>query len=94
MSGTSIVRIATTAVKREDGEGVKSLSCADGGVVCKATITGETEEEVLARAVEHARVKHGVDLTDSQTLARYAQNLIRDDGRSSSDHEPREQAAS
>ncbi|MGI9112863.1 MAG: DUF1059 domain-containing protein, partial [Gaiellaceae bacterium] len=41
---------------------------------------GETEEEVLAKAVEHAQKVHGVDLTQAQTLARYAQSLIRDKG--------------
>ena len=48
--------------------------------MCGAEIKGETDEEVLAKAVEHARDKHGVDLTRSRTLARYAQSLIRDSG--------------
>jgi predicted small metal-binding protein len=56
----------------------KSFECRNGGVVCGARITGETDEEVLAKAVEHAREKHGVDLAQAQTLARYAQSLIRD----------------
>lgn len=56
----------------------KSFECKHGGVVCGARITGDTEEDVLARAVEHAREVHGVDLTTSKTLARYAQSLIRD----------------
>jgi len=64
-------------VKRE--ERVKSFACRDAGVICKARVTGETEEEVLAKAVEHARDKHGVDLTQSSTLATYAKGLIRDD---------------
>lgn len=58
----------------------KSFECRDGGVVCSAKITGDTEEEVLRQAVEHAREKHGVDLTKSTTLAKYAQSLIRDAG--------------
>jgi predicted small metal-binding protein len=58
----------------------KSFSCADAGVVCGAKITGETEEEVLQKAVEHAKEKHGVDLTSSQTLARFAQSAIRNEG--------------
>lgn len=58
----------------------KSFSCRDAGVPCSATVTGATEEEVLAKAVEHARAKHGVDLTQAQTLARYAQSLIKDEG--------------
>ena len=57
----------------------KTFQCRHGGVVCGATIKGETDEEVLAKAVEHARRKHGVDLTQAQTLARYAQSLIREE---------------
>lgn len=57
----------------------KSFSCAHGGLACNAKITGETDEEILEKAVAHAQEKHGVDLTNSQTLARYAQSLIRDD---------------
>jgi predicted small metal-binding protein len=57
-----------------------SFRCKDGGVVCSTEVTGETEAEVLAKAVAHARDAHGVDVTDSTTLSRYAQSLIRDDG--------------
>ena len=62
------------------GGAVKSFRCADAGVICRAEITGETEEEVVAKAVEHAREKHGVDLAASTTLAGYARSLVRDDG--------------
>ncbi|RDI75842.1 hypothetical protein Gocc_0261 [Gaiella occulta] len=34
---------------------------------------------MLAKAVEHAKAKHGVDLTHSKTLTRYAQGLIREE---------------
>lgn len=44
-------------------------------------MSGETDDEVLQKAVEHAREKHGVDLTTSTTLARFAQAAIRDDDR-------------
>ena len=57
----------------------KTFRCSDAGVVCRATIRGETEDEVLKKAVEHAKTKHGVDLTQARTLARYAQSLIRDE---------------
>ena len=57
---------------------MKSFSCADAGVVCKATVTGVTEEEVLAKAIEHAREAHGVDLTQSSTLANYAKSVVKD----------------
>lgn len=56
----------------------KSFQCKHGGVACGAKITGTSEEEVLVKAVEHAKKAHGVDLTTSKTLARYAQSLIRD----------------
>jgi predicted small metal-binding protein len=42
-------------------------------------VTGETDDEVLQKAVEHAKDKHGVDLTTSTTLAKFAQAAIRDD---------------
>ena len=48
-------------------------------MVCNAKVTGETEEEVLAKAVEHAREKHGVDLSQSTTLANFARSQIRDE---------------
>ena len=57
----------------------KSFRCQDAGVVCRAKVTGETEEEVLAKAVEHAREAHGVDLAQSTTLANFARSAIRDD---------------
>lgn len=57
----------------------KVLKCSDAGLVCKAVVRGETEDEVLAEAVEHVRTDHGVDLTQADTLARYAQSLIRDE---------------
>lgn len=56
----------------------KTFECRHGGVACRAKIRGESDEEVLEKAIEHARRKHGVDLTQSQTLARYARSLIRD----------------
>lgn len=57
----------------------KSFRCADAGVVCRAKVTGETEDEVLQKAVEHAREKHGVDITASSTLVKFAQGAIRDE---------------
>jgi predicted small metal-binding protein len=58
---------------------MKRLECSAGGLVCDAEVTGETEDEVLEKAVAHAREKHGVDLAASTTLARYARSLIRDE---------------
>lgn len=59
----------------------KSFRCADAGVVCRKKVTGETEDEVLEKAVRHAREKHGVDLTASVTLVKFAQSAVRDDDR-------------
>ena len=56
----------------------KSFKCADAGVVCNAEVKGATEEEVLAKAVEHAKQAHGVDLSQSTTLAGFARSLIKD----------------
>lgn len=56
----------------------KSFECKHGGLACGAKITGASEDEVLAKAVEHAKKVHGVNLTSSKTLARYAQSLITD----------------
>ena len=58
----------------------KSFECRHAGVQCKGRFTGDTEEEVLAKAVEHAKKVHGVDLSQSKTLAGYARSLVRDDG--------------
>jgi len=63
----------------------KSFRCADAGVVCRAKITGETEDDVLQKAVEHAKEKHGVDLTVSTTLAKFAKSAIRDEGAASAE---------
>jgi len=57
----------------------KSFQCRHGGVRCRAKITGATEDEVLAKAVEHAKRAHGIDLTQAQTLATYAKSLIVDE---------------
>lgn len=57
----------------------KSFQCSDAGVPCGAKITGSSEQEVLESAVEHGRKKHGVDLSASRTLSRYAASLVRDE---------------
>lgn len=56
----------------------KTIECRHGGVLCRARVTGETDDEVLRNAVEHARDKHGVDLSQSRTLMRYLRSLIRE----------------
>jgi len=64
---------------KSGGVDVKSFECQHAGVVCSAKVSGETEEEVLAKAVEHAREAHGVDLAASTTLANFARSKIYDD---------------
>ena len=61
---------------RAQSNPVKTFECRDGGVVCRSKIRGDTEDEVLRKAIEHAKKAHGVDLTRSQTLARYALSLV------------------
>lgn len=63
----------------KSNEMAKTFECRHGGVVCGAKIRGESDDEVLRKAVEHAKKQHGVDLTQSQTLTRYARSLIRDE---------------
>ena len=58
----------------------KILECGAAGPVCRAKVKGETEEEVLQQAVEHARKDHGVDLAGSTTFVGYLRSLIRDEG--------------
>ena len=53
------------------------FSCRDVGVQCNSRITGNSQDEVVRKAVEHARHSHGVDLTQSRTLMRYVQSSIR-----------------
>lgn len=57
----------------------KIFECRQGGLPCGFRAKGESEEEVLSKAVAHARKAHGVDLTQAATLERYAQSMIRDD---------------
>lgn len=70
----------------------KSLRCSDTGIVCRAEVTGETEDEVLSAAAEHAREKHGVDITQSTTLTNFARSKIRDHGRAGDESRPTSRA--
>lgn len=64
-------------VKRE-GAVAKAIECRHGGLICGARVEGETDDEVLRKAIEHAREEHGVDMDRSRTLTRYLQSLIRE----------------
>jgi predicted small metal-binding protein len=57
----------------------KAFECKHGGVVCGTKVRGETDDEVLQKAVAHAKKAHGIDVSQSKTLTAYAQSLIRDE---------------
>lgn len=46
----------------------KELRCSDLAIDCEAVIRGETEEEVLEKAVMHALTSHGIDMIEAQML--------------------------
>jgi predicted small metal-binding protein len=43
---------------------MRELRCADAGFDCGAVIQGENDDEVMAKAAEHAREAHGIDEMD------------------------------
>ena len=55
----------------------KTLNCRDVGVDCDASFTGETEDEVMTQAAEHARTHHGFDEVPPE-LAEKARAAIQD----------------
>lgn len=55
----------------------KTLNCRDVGVDCDATFTGETEDEVMTQAAEHARTEHGFNEIPAE-LADKARGAIQD----------------
>jgi predicted small metal-binding protein len=46
------------------------LHCADAGFECDKTLEGETDDEVMAKAADHAREAHGMDAIDEETGAK------------------------
>jgi predicted small metal-binding protein len=46
------------------------LHCADAGFECDANIEGETDDEVMMKAAEHAREVHGLNEIDEETGAK------------------------
>ena len=46
---------------------MKQLRCADAGFECDAVIRGEDDQDVMAKAGEHAREVHGMDEIDEKT---------------------------
>lgn len=56
---------------------MKTLNCGDAGFDCEGKISGESEEEILSQAAEHARTEHNVEVTPE--MADQLKTLIRDD---------------
>lgn len=45
----------------------KVLHCRDVGFDCEGVIRGDTEDDVMQQAAEHARVAHGMDEVTPET---------------------------
>lgn len=59
----------------------KTITCAHGGIVCNVTVSGDSEQDVLVKALAHAREDHGVNIAQSKTLTNYLRSLIREEKR-------------
>lgn len=46
---------------------MKQLRCSDAGFECEAVIQGEDDQQVMSKAVEHAREVHGMNEIDEET---------------------------
>jgi predicted small metal-binding protein len=46
------------------------LHCADAGFECDKTIEGESDDDVMSKAAEHAREAHGMNEIDEETGAK------------------------
>lgn len=55
----------------------KVLYCKDTGFDCNEVIRGETEEEVLQKAAEHAKTVHNMDVTPE--MAQQVRALIKEE---------------
>ncbi|NNF65776.1 MAG: DUF1059 domain-containing protein [Acidimicrobiia bacterium] len=51
------------------------FSCANVGVVCKKSVTADTEEELVAKIAAHAAEAHDVPVL-TQTLVNYAKSTV------------------
>ena len=56
---------------------MKTLRCSDAGFDCQGEIQGETNEDILRQAAEHAHVEHNTNVTPE--MAEQLIGLIRDD---------------
>jgi predicted small metal-binding protein len=56
----------------------KQLNCGDVGFECGAQFNGDTEEEVMAQASEHAKTVHNMSDSDIQEHEGAIRGAIRD----------------
>ena len=57
----------------------KVLKCADVAPGCDVEIRGESEDDVLQKAAEHAREEHNIDGISDEMLSKI-KGAIRDEG--------------
>jgi len=46
---------------------MRELHCADAGFECDKTLQGESDDEVMSKAADHAREAHGMNEIDEAT---------------------------
>jgi predicted small metal-binding protein len=51
------------------------FSCVDVGVVCKQSVSADTEDELVTKIAEHAADVHGVPRL-TETLVNYAKTKV------------------
>jgi predicted small metal-binding protein len=56
----------------------KELRCADVGFDCQAVIRGDSEEDVMSQAADHAKGAHGMSDPDLQQKEAAIRGAIRD----------------
>jgi predicted small metal-binding protein len=56
---------------------MKELRCSDAGFECQAVIQGENDQEVMAKAAQHARDAHGMNEIDEE-MGQKLRSLIHD----------------
>ncbi len=55
----------------------KAIYCKDAGFDCAEVVRGQTEEEVLQKAAEHAKAVHNTEVTPE--MAQQVRALIKDE---------------
>ncbi len=56
----------------------KMFRCSDTGMSCNAEIRGNTEQEVIEKAKEHARDVHNMALRSDDTTMKKVRQAIKD----------------